>query len=108
MMPLPPVHTNELGDDRMISIFRMLSGRPKPARWMRVPKPARIAIRHAGAWATGECSYTQIAAYFVVHFTTVERVIRRAVQMSECSDARPDFFHAMSAISMPAIDGRAR
>ncbi len=31
------------------------------------------------AWATGEYSYTQIAAQFGVHFTTVGRIVRRAV-----------------------------
>lgn len=34
------------------------------------------AIR--AAWATGEYSYTQIAAHFGVHFTTVGRIVRRA------------------------------
>ncbi|MCK9368093.1 MAG: transposase [Metallibacterium scheffleri] len=31
------------------------------------------------AWATGEYSYTQIAAHFGVHFTTVGRIVRRAI-----------------------------
>jgi hypothetical protein len=28
------------------------------------------------AWSTGKYSYTQIAAYFSVHFTTVGRIVR--------------------------------
>jgi len=50
---------------------------------------AEIAARHtnrdaaiAAAHATGQYSYTEIAAYFGVHFTTVGRVVRHAKRSS--------------------------
>lgn len=80
-MFLSLAHTNEPGSGRMTSTFRV------PRAQRRPPAPPLKAIAEAhperdtamrAAWATGEYSYTQIAAYFGVHFTTVGRIVRRA------------------------------
>ncbi len=57
---------------------------PRAQRRPPAPSLEVIAAKHRSrdaamraAWATGEYSYAQIAAYFDVHFTTVGRVVRR-------------------------------
>jgi DNA-directed RNA polymerase specialized sigma24 family protein len=69
----------------MTSTFRVLSAAP-PAQPLNAIAKNAIAKAHPDrdtamrvAWATGEYSYTQIAAHFGVHFTTVGRIVRRAV-----------------------------
>ena len=81
-----------LGDDAFVAGAHQRAGlRPDdiniPRAQRRPPAPPLKAIAKAhpdrdaamrAAWATGEYSYTQIAAYFGVHFTTVGRIVRRA------------------------------
>ncbi len=57
---------------------------PKAQRRPPAPSLERIAAKHRdrddamrAAWATGQYSYTQIAAHFGVHFTTVGRIVRK-------------------------------
>jgi REP element-mobilizing transposase RayT len=79
-----------LGDDAFIArSHKRASRRPDdiniPRAQRRPPAPSMKAIAKANpdrndamraAWATGEYSYTQIAAHFGVHFTTVGRIVR--------------------------------
>ncbi len=80
-----------LGDDAFVaSAHRRASSRPDdvniPRAQRRPPAATLKAIARANpdrnaamraAWVTGEYSYTQIAAHFGVHFTTVGRIVRR-------------------------------
>lgn len=59
-----------------------------PRAQRRPPAPSLQAIAKShpdrdkairAAWSTGEYSYTQIAAHFGVHFTTVGRIVRRSI-----------------------------
>ena len=82
-----------LGDEAFIAgAHRRAAQRPDdiniPRAQRRPPAPPLAAIAKAhpdrnaamrAAWATGEYSYTQIAAHFGVHFTTVGRIVRLAV-----------------------------
>ena len=82
-----------LGDDAFVARAQKRAGqRPDdiniPRAQRRPPAPTLKSIAKAhpdrdtavrAAWATGEYSYTQIAACFGVHFTTVGRIVRAAV-----------------------------
>ncbi|WP_293385573.1 hypothetical protein [Phenylobacterium sp. SCN 70-31] len=82
-----------LGDDAFVAGAHQRAGQRSddiniPRAQRRPPAPPLKAIAKAhpdrdsamrAAWATGEYSYTQIAAYFGVHFTTVGRIVRQAV-----------------------------
>lgn len=82
-----------LGDDAFVAGARQRAGRRPddiniPRAQRRPPAQPLDAIAKAhpdrdtamrAAWATGEYSYTQIATHFGVHFTTVGRIVRRAV-----------------------------
>jgi len=79
-----------LGDDTFIA--RMHQRASQPSEDIQIPRAQRrppaaslteIAQAHPdrdeairAAWATGQYSYTQIAAHFGVHFTTVGRIVR--------------------------------
>jgi len=81
-----------LGDDTFIA--RTHQRAKQPSEDIQIPRAQRrppaaslpeIAEAHAdrddaihAAWATGQYSYTQIAAHFGVHFTTVGRIVRGA------------------------------
>lgn len=85
-----------LGDDAFIArAHKRASRRPDdvniPRAQRRPPAPplSAIAAKHidrddamVASWATGEYSYTQIAEYFGVHFTTVGRIVRKRHQRS--------------------------
>ena len=58
---------------------------PKAQRRSPAPPLKKIAQAHAGRneaivamYATGEYSYSQIAAFFNMHFTTVGKIVRKA------------------------------
>lgn len=90
------IHLNRqvfLGDDAFVAGAHQRAGRRPddiniPRAQRRPPAQPLDAIAKAhsnrdiamrAAWTTGEYSYAQIAAYFGVHFTTVGRIVSRAV-----------------------------
>lgn len=85
-----------LGDDAFVKYALGQAGDkgedfdiPRIQRRAPPPRLSQLAQRHAdrdaamiAAHATGEYSYAQIARFFGVHFTTVGRVVRKALRAS--------------------------
>lgn len=85
-------HQVFLGDDAFVARALKRSKRsedvniPRAQRRPPAPTLAAIAQKHRdrdsamrAAWKTGQYSYSEIAAHFGVHFTTVGRAVRRGV-----------------------------